>query len=76
MCAGAALDTDVRRSQWRRPPEVSRLSPRQPAFRLGSAEEMILSELRRSGGPVPRRLLVSVVQETVQPASISLWVPR
>lgn len=43
---------------------MPRLSTRQHAYRLGSAEEMILSELRRSGGPVPRRLLVSVVMET------------
>lgn len=64
MCAVAALDNDARRPQWRRPSELPRLSARQPAFRLGSAEELILSELRRSGGPVPRRLLVSVVQET------------
>ena len=64
MCAAAAVDEELRRSQWRRPRELSRFSTRPPAFRLGSAEEMILSELRRSGGPVPRRLLVSVVQET------------
>jgi DNA-binding MarR family transcriptional regulator len=32
--------------------------------RLGSAEESILFELRRSGGPVPRQRLVKLVQET------------
>ena len=30
-------------------------------MRFGSAEEAILNELRRIGGPVPRRLLVGVV---------------
>ena len=64
MCAVAALDGEVRQSQWMRPRELPPLSARQTTLRLGSAEEMILSELRRSGGPVPRRLLVSVVMET------------
>lgn len=64
MCAVAALDDAVGRSPWQRPRELPRLTTRPPVFRLGSAEELILSELRRSGGPVPRRLLVSVVMET------------
>ena len=34
------------------------------SVRLGSAEESILLELRRIGGPVPRQLLVHLVHET------------
>ena len=34
------------------------------SVRLGSAEESILQELRRVGGPVPRQLLVHLVHET------------
>ena len=34
------------------------------SVRLGSAEESILLELRRIGGPVPRQLLVHVVHDT------------
>ena len=42
---------------------------RQPLRRrLGSAEETILMELRRSGGPVPRQLLVRAVQATTRQA--------
>ena len=33
-------------------------------MRLGTAEEAVLRELRRIGGPVPRQLLVQLVRET------------
>lgn len=68
MFAVAALDDGALGSDWRRRRELPRLSRRQETFRLGSAEEIILTELRRSGGPVPRRLLVSVVQEASSPS--------
>lgn len=38
------------------------------SVRLGSAEETVLLELRRIGGPVPRQLLVHRVHETAAPS--------
>jgi DNA-binding MarR family transcriptional regulator len=45
------------------------MATRFPVPRLGSTEETILDELRRAGGPVPRRLLVSVVYATTASAT-------
>ena len=65
--AATALESGIERAE-QRSREPWRLSISYPSVRLGSAEESILSELRRIGGPVPRRLLVSVVFDSVSVA--------